>query len=152
MSKFTPINRPSVSPSFAASDASRDRAQPQQPNLEPIASNTPTMVQASNTTRLQQTKTHSQIAEELISNSPKVLSLVHKSVLRNLSKWLEKHHPSITLETIKNESGSGGTYGNKYVIEWLNAPKEDNPYGRAAGKNRGGSAVSALLKSYGKPI
>jgi hypothetical protein len=146
----TAANKPQL-PSFAELEASRQQPQPPKYTFEVRTSNVQAMTQAPNTTYMEKSETHKEITERVIANAPKKLSRSHKSILRNLSKWLEANHPSITLETIKDGCGTAGAYGNEYVREWLNAPADENPYGSAAAAS-GGGAVTALLKSYGKPF
>jgi hypothetical protein len=104
-------------------------------------------------------KTSKEIAEDVIKNAPKSLSNDHKSRLRNLQKWLDRHHNGTTLVDIRDGCGTAGAYGNSLVTAWLDAPAEENPYGRQAkaknsnfGGGSGASAITALLKAYGKPF
>lgn len=98
--------------------------------------------------------TNREINEEILKNAPIKLSSDHKTILRNFGKFLDEHRGGLNLTHIL-ESGQSA-YGNPHVQAWLDADGETNPYGRntlamkAKAGNRGGAAVTALLKSYGK--
>ena len=101
-------------------------------------------------------KTSKEIAKDIIENAPNLLNKNQKTQLRNFQKWLDKHHAGTTLADIRDGCGTAGAYGNSLVVAWLDAPAEENPYGRDAQKKgqsgNGAAAVTALLKSYGKPF